>query len=35
MGRSRIEVGGVFRWSHDDRPIRVLVHDGDAVMYDA
>jgi hypothetical protein len=25
----------VFRWSHDDRPMRVLLHDRDVVMYDA
>lgn len=31
----RVEAGAVFRWSHDDRPIRLLIHDGDVVMYDA
>ncbi len=30
-----VQVGAVFRWSHDDRPMRVLVHDRDVVMYDA
>jgi hypothetical protein len=30
-----VQVGAVFRWSHDDRPSRVLVHDRDVVMYDA
>ncbi len=29
-----VQVGAVFRWSHDDRPGRVLVHDRDVVMYD-
>lgn len=30
-----MKVGAVYRWSHDDRPMRVLVHDSDVVMYDA
>ncbi|ORV54597.1 hypothetical protein AWC05_18605 [Mycobacterium florentinum] len=31
---SKIELGAVFRFPHDDRPNRVLRHDGDIVMYD-
>lgn len=30
-----MQAGAVFRWSHDDRPMRVLLHDGDVAMYDA
>ena len=30
-----MQVGAVFRWSHDDRPMRVLLHDRDVAMYDA
>jgi hypothetical protein len=33
--RSQIELGTVFRWSTDDTPMRVLVHDDDVVMHDA
>jgi hypothetical protein len=32
---SWIKVGAVFRWVHDERPARILVHDGATVMYDA
>lgn len=35
MEPTRVDVGDVYRWPHDDRPIRVLVSDGDVVMYDA
>jgi hypothetical protein len=35
MDVSKIEPGAVFRFPHDDRPNRVLLHDGDVVMYDA
>lgn len=35
MEISRIEPGAVFRFAHDDRPLRVLLHDSDVVMYDA
>lgn len=34
MDASNIELGTVFRFPHDDRPNRVLLHDGDVVMYD-
>lgn len=34
MERTWVEVGAVYRWSHDDRPCRVLIHDTDVVMYD-
>ncbi|MER6817437.1 hypothetical protein ABT299_49995 [Spirillospora sp. NPDC000708] len=30
MERARIKVGAVYRWPHDDRPNRVLIHDADA-----
>lgn len=30
-----IEPGAVFRFPHDDRPLRVLLRDSDVVMYDA
>jgi len=29
-----VEPGTVFRFPHDDRPNRVLLHHGDVVMYD-
>jgi hypothetical protein len=32
---SKIETGAVFRFPHDERPNRVLIHHGDVVMYDA
>jgi hypothetical protein len=35
MDVSKIEPGTVFRFPHDDRPNRVLLHDSDVVMYDA
>jgi hypothetical protein len=35
MDTSEIEPGAVFRFPHDDRPNRVLLHDNDVVMYDA
>jgi hypothetical protein len=35
MDVSKIEPGAVFRFAHDDRPLRVLLHDSDVVMYDA
>lgn len=35
MEPSWIEVGAVFRWPHDDRPMRSLMCDGEVVMYDA
>jgi hypothetical protein len=35
VGPSWVEPGAVFRWSDGDRPMRVIVHDGDVVMYDA
>ncbi|WP_034267184.1 hypothetical protein [Actinospica robiniae] len=35
MGVTRVSVGDVFRWPHDDRPIRVLVSDDGVFMYDA
>ncbi|NED56043.1 hypothetical protein G3I24_34830 [Micromonospora aurantiaca] len=35
MEPSRIEIGAVFRWPHDDRPMRILMHDDVVVMYDA
>jgi hypothetical protein len=31
---SQLEPGAVFRFPHDERPLRVLVRDADAVMYD-
>jgi hypothetical protein len=31
---SSIRVGAVFRWTHDERPARILVCDDDTVMYD-
>ncbi|WP_169733599.1 hypothetical protein [Mycobacterium genavense] len=34
MDASKIELGTVFRFPHDDRPHRVLLYDGDVVMYD-
>ncbi|WAC93409.1 hypothetical protein [Mycobacterium sp. Aquia_213] len=34
MEASKIELGAVFRFPHDDRPNRVLLYDGDVVMYD-
>jgi hypothetical protein len=34
MDASEIEPGAVFRFPHDDRPNRVLLHDSDVVMYD-
>jgi hypothetical protein len=34
MDASTIELGAVFRFPHDDRPNRVLLSDGDVVMYD-
>lgn len=34
MEESKIEPGAVFRFPHDDRPNRVLVHDDGVVMYD-
>lgn len=30
MERAQIKVGAVYRWPHDDRPERVLIHDADA-----
>jgi hypothetical protein len=35
MDVAKIEPGAVFRFPHDDRPNRMLLHDGDVVMYDA
>jgi hypothetical protein len=35
MDHGRIELGAVYRWSHDDRLMRVLMHDDSVVMYDA
>jgi hypothetical protein len=35
MDMSKIEPGAVFRFSHDDRPNRVLLHESKVVMYDA
>ena len=34
MDASQIGLGAVFRFPHDDRPNRILLHDGDVVMYD-
>jgi hypothetical protein len=34
MDVSKIEPGAVFRFQRDDRRNRVLLHDGDVVMYD-
>lgn len=34
MDASNIEPGAVFRFPHDDRPNRVLLHHDDVVMYD-
>lgn len=34
MDASKIQLGAVFRFPHDERPNRVLLHDGDVVMYD-
>ena len=34
MGRTEVEVGDVFQWSHDSRPVRVLLYDAGIVMYD-
>lgn len=34
MDGSTIKPGAVFRFPHDDRPNRILLHDGDVVMYD-
>jgi hypothetical protein len=31
---SQLEPGTVFRFPHDERPLRVLVHDSNIVMYD-
>jgi hypothetical protein len=35
MEPARVEVGAVYRWSHDDRLVHVLAHDSGVVMYDA
>ncbi|GAA0535725.1 hypothetical protein GCM10010172_16250 [Paractinoplanes ferrugineus] len=35
MESSRIALGAVFRWPHDERPGRILVYDGSVVMYDS
>ncbi|MFG2056116.1 hypothetical protein ACGFI9_19020 [Micromonospora sp. NPDC048930] len=34
MEPSWIEAGAVYRWAHDERPMRVLMHDHDVAMYD-
>jgi hypothetical protein len=34
-GHGRVEPGAVFRWSHDDSLMRVLMCDDSVVMYDA
>ncbi|GAA2350257.1 hypothetical protein GCM10010170_039680 [Dactylosporangium salmoneum] len=34
VDESQLEPGAVFRFPHDERPLRVLVRDADAVMYD-
>ena len=33
--RLSIELGGVFQFNHDERPIRVIAFDDNVVMYDA
>ena len=35
MEPSQFDLGAVFRWAHDDRPMRILMHDDEVVMYDA
>ncbi|BCJ46464.1 hypothetical protein GCM10010168_61030 [Actinoplanes ianthinogenes] len=35
MSFSSIKAGTVFRWAHDERPARVLVHADEIVMYDS
>jgi hypothetical protein len=32
--RSQVRTGLVFRWPHDERSQRVLVHDRDRIQYD-